>query len=177
MNQSSFFSASSGLKSKKTIQTKFRMPLLNWQALKPNQVTGTVFNELDDEQVLGVRTCISSSTSYLFCVEHPERKLKFVVIKTLKPFLLFCLHQELNMDMFEEQFKTRAQGNPTDLSNIKKKAVQKTPSKTSLIDPNKAKNLAITLRKGGMNPAAICTAIETYVLLHFHLFMRSFSYI
>lgn len=46
---------SSGVKSKKAIQTKFRMPLLNWQALKPNQVSGTVFNELDDEQILGVR--------------------------------------------------------------------------------------------------------------------------
>uniref|UniRef100_A0A7N8XEA5 Formin-like 1a n=1 Tax=Mastacembelus armatus TaxID=205130 RepID=A0A7N8XEA5_9TELE len=111
----------SGLKSKKTIQTKFRMPLLNWQPLKPNQVTGTVFHELDDEQVLG----------------------------------------ELNMEMFEEQFKTRAQGDPVDLSKIKKKSV-KAPSKTSLIDANKAKNLAITLRKGGMNPANICTAIETY---------------
>uniref|UniRef100_A0A8D3BTL9 Formin-like 1a n=1 Tax=Scophthalmus maximus TaxID=52904 RepID=A0A8D3BTL9_SCOMX len=111
-----------GLKSKKTIQTKFRMPLLNWQALKPNQVTGTVFNELDDEQVLG----------------------------------------ELNMDMFEEQFKTKAQSNPTDMASVKKKAAQKAPSKTSLIDANKAKNLAITLRKGGMSPSGICTAIETY---------------
>ncbi|XP_071327693.1 formin-like protein 1 [Trachinotus anak] len=114
--------AQSGLKSKKTIQTKFRMPLLNWQPLKPNQVSGTVFNELDDEQILG----------------------------------------ELNMDMFEEHFKTRAQGNPTDLSNLKKKVAQKAPSKTSLIEPNKAKNLAITLRKAGMSPASICTAIETY---------------
>uniref|UniRef100_A0A671Y805 Formin like 1 n=1 Tax=Sparus aurata TaxID=8175 RepID=A0A671Y805_SPAAU len=111
-----------GLKSKKPIQTKYRLPLLNWQALKPNQVTGTVFNELDDEQVLG----------------------------------------ELNMDMFEDMFKTRAQGPPADLSSVKKKVAQKTPSKISLIDPNKAKNLAITLRKGGMNPSAICTAIETY---------------
>uniref|UniRef100_A0A671Y2V4 Formin like 1 n=1 Tax=Sparus aurata TaxID=8175 RepID=A0A671Y2V4_SPAAU len=108
--------------SKKPIQTKYRLPLLNWQALKPNQVTGTVFNELDDEQVLG----------------------------------------ELNMDMFEDMFKTRAQGPPADLSSVKKKVAQKTPSKISLIDPNKAKNLAITLRKGGMNPSAICTAIETY---------------
>ncbi|KAF3699957.1 Formin-like protein 2 Protein Man [Channa argus] len=111
-----------GVKGKKAIQTKFRMPLLNWQPLKQNQVTGTVFNELDDEQIL----------------------------------------VELNMDMFEEQFKTRAQGNPADLSNIKKKKVQKAPSKTSLIDANKAKNLAITLRKGGMNPSSICTAIEKY---------------
>ncbi|KAK5855915.1 hypothetical protein PBY51_007548 [Eleginops maclovinus] len=114
--------ALSGVKSKKPIQTKFRMPLLNWQALKPNQVTGTVFNELDDEQVL----------------------------------------EELNMDMFEEHFKTRAQGNPADIATIKKKVVQKAPTKTSLIDANKAKNLAITLRKGGINPTGICTAIETY---------------
>ncbi|XP_007558234.1 formin-like protein 1 [Poecilia formosa] len=114
--------AQSGIKTKKPIQTKYRMPLLNWQALKPNQVTGTVFNELDDEQILG----------------------------------------ELNMDVFEEQFKTRAQGNSADLSKVKKKVAQKAPTKTSLIDANKAKNLAITLRKGGMDPSAICTAIETY---------------
>ncbi|XP_070407475.1 formin-like protein 1 isoform X2 [Nothobranchius furzeri] len=112
----------SGFKSKKPIQTKYRMPLLNWQALKPNQVSGTVFNELDDEQVLG----------------------------------------ELNMEMFEEHFKTRAQGNSADLCKVKKKMSQKAPTKTSLIDANKAKNLAITLRKGGMSPSAICTAIEKY---------------
>uniref|UniRef100_A0A672F9B9 Formin-like protein 1 n=1 Tax=Salarias fasciatus TaxID=181472 RepID=A0A672F9B9_SALFA len=111
----------SSVKGKKTIQTKFRMPLLNWQALKPNQVTGTVFNELDDDQIL----------------------------------------EELNMDMFEEQFKTRAQGNAADLTKVKKK-VQQAPSKTSLIDPNKAKNLAITLRKAGMKSSDICTAIEKY---------------
>ncbi|MED6241377.1 hypothetical protein ATANTOWER_012115, partial [Ataeniobius toweri] len=114
--------AQSGFKTKKPIQTKYRMPLLNWQPLKPNQVTGTVFNELDDEQIL----------------------------------------VELNMEMFEEQFKTRAQGNPADLSKVKKKVTQKAPTKTSLIDGNKAKNLAITLRKGGKSPSAICTAIETY---------------
>uniref|UniRef100_UPI003AAC9D03 formin-like protein 1 n=1 Tax=Centroberyx gerrardi TaxID=166262 RepID=UPI003AAC9D03 len=114
--------AQPGFKSRKPIQTKFRMPLLNWQALKPNQVSGTVFNELDDEQILG----------------------------------------ELNMEMFEEQFKTKAQAAPADLSSVKKKVAQKTPSKVSLIEPNKAKNLAITLRKGGMSPPDICTAIERY---------------
>lgn len=98
------------------------MPLLNWQALKPNQVTGTVFHELDDEQVLG----------------------------------------ELNMDAFEEQFKTKAQGPPAALSTLKVKVAQKAPSKVNLIEGNKAKNLAITLRKGGRSPTDICTAIETY---------------
>lgn len=67
------------------------------------------------------------------------------------------------MDMFEELFKTRAQGAAKDFTKIKKVA-QKAPSKTSLIDQNKAKNLAITLRKGGMPPSDIYTAIETYVL-------------
>lgn len=43
-----------GVKTKKPIQTKFRMPLLNWVALKPSQITGTVFTELDDEKVLQV---------------------------------------------------------------------------------------------------------------------------
>ncbi|CAL1587723.1 unnamed protein product [Knipowitschia caucasica] len=115
-------SIESGVKTKKPIQTKFRMPLLNWQALRPNQVSGTVFNELDDEHILG----------------------------------------ELNMDMFEEQFKTKAQGDAKEVSSKPKKASQKAPAKTSLIDPNKSKNLAITLRKGGLTPDRICTAIETY---------------
>lgn len=66
------------------------------------------------------------------------------------------------MDMFEELFKTRAQGAVKDVTKIMKVA-QKAPSKTSLIEQNKAKNLAITLRKGGMTPSDICTAIETYV--------------
>lgn len=96
--------------------------MLNWQTINPNQVSGTVFNELDDEQVLG----------------------------------------ELNMDMFEEQFKTRAQSNTTDLSKMKMKMAKKAPTKTSLMDGNKAKNLAITLRKGGMKPSCICEAIEAY---------------
>lgn len=43
-----------GCKTKKPIQTKYRMPLLNWQVLKSNQVTGTIFSELDDEHILEV---------------------------------------------------------------------------------------------------------------------------
>ena len=76
--------------------------------------------------------------------------------------LLICNVQELNMDMFEEQFKTKAQGPPADLSTLKVKVAQKAPAKVSLMDTNKAKNLAITLRKGGRSPKDICIAIETY---------------
>ncbi|XP_039075977.1 formin-like protein 1 isoform X2 [Hyaena hyaena] len=113
-----------GVKTKKPIQTKFRMPLLNWVALKPSQITGTVFTELNDEKVL----------------------------------------QELDMSDFEEQFKTKSQGPSLDLSALKYKAAQKAPSKATLIEANRAKNLAITLRKGNLGADRICQAIETYDL-------------
>uniref|UniRef100_A0A8C8BAI0 Formin like 1 n=1 Tax=Otus sunia TaxID=257818 RepID=A0A8C8BAI0_9STRI len=106
----------------KPIQTKFRMPIFNWVALKPSQIDGTVFTELNDEKVL----------------------------------------QELDMSDFEEQFKTKAQGPGLDISALKVKATQKAPSKVTLMESNRAKNLAITLRKGGRSVQDICTAIETY---------------
>ncbi|CDW55856.1 formin protein CG32138 like [Trichuris trichiura] len=37
---------------KKRVETKYKLPLLNWSALRPNQVKGTVFNDLDDDQLL-----------------------------------------------------------------------------------------------------------------------------
>lgn len=98
------------------------MPLLNWQALKSNQVAGTIFNELDDEHVL----------------------------------------EELNMVLFEEQFKTKAQSSPVEIGTLKMKLVHKPPSRVCLMEPNRAKNLAITLRKEGMAASDICCAIETY---------------
>nr|XP_034363201.1 formin-like protein 1 isoform X4 [Arvicanthis niloticus] len=113
-----------GVKAKKPIQTKFRMPLLNWVALKPSQITGTVFTELNDEKVL----------------------------------------QELDMNDFEEQFKTKSQGPSLDISALKGKAAHKAPTKAILIEANRAKNLAITLRKGNLGADRICQAIETYDL-------------
>ncbi|XP_028826728.1 formin-like protein 1 isoform X2 [Denticeps clupeoides] len=117
-------SAAQEARCRKPIQTKYRMPLFNWQALKAEQVAGTVFTELDDEHIL----------------------------------------RELNMDSFEEKFKTKAQSAPTGLGTLKMRTAQRAPSKVALMEPNRAKNLAITLRKGGMSASDICTAIETYDL-------------
>ncbi|KAB7502782.1 Formin-like protein, partial [Armadillidium nasatum] len=36
---------------KRKVTTKYKLPTLNWVALKPNQVRGTVFNDLDDERL------------------------------------------------------------------------------------------------------------------------------
>ncbi|XP_061564234.1 formin-like protein 1 isoform X2 [Cololabis saira] len=113
---------SSGGTKKKPIKSKYRLPLFNWQALKSDQVAGTVFSQMDDEHVL----------------------------------------EELNMAAFEEQFKTKAQSTPVELGTLKIKTAHKTSSKVSVMEPNRAKNLAITLRKEGMAASDICGAIEMY---------------
>uniref|UniRef100_A0A8C7KJI3 Formin-like 2b n=1 Tax=Oncorhynchus kisutch TaxID=8019 RepID=A0A8C7KJI3_ONCKI len=107
---------------KKPIQTKFRMPVFNWVALKPSQINGTVFNDIDDERIL----------------------------------------QELNVEEFEEMFKTKAQGPAVDVTLSRHKAPQKGPNRVSLLEANRAKNLAITLRKAGQGPELICRAIQTF---------------
>ncbi|XP_068458107.1 formin-like protein 2 isoform X1 [Clinocottus analis] len=112
------------VKIKKPIQTKFRMPVLNWVALKPSQINGTVFNDIDDEAIL----------------------------------------QDLNVEEFEELFKTKAQGPAVDLTLSRQKLPQKAPSKVSLLEANRSKNLAITLRKAGHGPEVTCRAIHTFDL-------------
>uniref|UniRef100_A0A8C3UM63 Formin like 2 n=1 Tax=Catharus ustulatus TaxID=91951 RepID=A0A8C3UM63_CATUS len=109
---------------KKPIKTKFRMPVFNWVALKPNQINGTVFNEIDDERIL----------------------------------------EDLNVDEFEEIFKTKAQGPAMDLTSSKQKIPQKGSNKVTLLDANRAKNLAITLRKAGKTADEICRAIHVFDL-------------
>uniref|UniRef100_A0A8C7Y876 Formin-like 3 n=1 Tax=Oryzias sinensis TaxID=183150 RepID=A0A8C7Y876_9TELE len=114
----------SAIRIKKPIKTKFRLPIFNWTALKPNQINGTVFNEIDDERVL----------------------------------------EELDLEKFEELFKTRAQGPVVDLSCTKNKVAQKTVNKVTLLDANRSKNLAITLRKANKTTEEICKAIEKFDL-------------
>ncbi|XP_067832798.1 formin-like protein 3 [Heptranchias perlo] len=114
----------SAIRIKKPIKTKFRLPVFNWMALKPNQINGTVFTEIDDEKIL----------------------------------------EELDMDEFEDLFKTKAQGPSIEISCQKSKSAQKALSKVTLLEANRAKNLAITLRKAGKTTEEICRAIQMYDL-------------
>ena len=69
--------------------------------------------------------------------------------------------QDLDVEGFEELFKTKAQGPAVDLTLSRQKLPQKAPSKVSLLEANRAKNLAITLRKAGQGSEVICRAIHT----------------
>lgn len=56
--------SSTAIRIKKPIKTKFRLPVFNWTALKPNQINGTVFNEIDDERVLEVKSSRQSDSNF-----------------------------------------------------------------------------------------------------------------
>lgn len=73
----------------------------------------------------------------------------------------WCLLQDLDVEGFEELFKTKAQGPAVDLTLARQRHPQKAPSKVSLLEANRAKNLAITLRKAGQGSEVICRAIHT----------------
>ena len=47
---------------KKHIQPKYRLPVLNWVAMKPNQVKGTLFSDVDDEKLYNVSLEYNSSS-------------------------------------------------------------------------------------------------------------------
>nr|XP_018668129.1 formin-like protein 2 isoform X1 [Ciona intestinalis] len=113
-----------GLKAKQRHHPKYRLPVLNWSALRPNQVAGTIFNELDDDSVLN----------------------------------------EINMNEFEEMFKTRAQDTEADRMRMQKIVEAQQKRGTSLIDVNRARNLAITLRKIGLSTDDICRSVYSYDL-------------
>lgn len=73
---------------------------------------------------------------------------------------VLLLLQELDLERFEELFKTKAQGPVVDLSSTKSKVSQKTINKVTLLDANRSKNLAITLRKANKSTEEICKAIQ-----------------
>nr|XP_024002949.1 formin-like protein 3 [Salvelinus alpinus] len=73
-------------------------------------------------------------------------------------------YQDLDVEKFEELFKTKAQGPVVDLSGPKTKVSQKAINKVSLLDANRSKNLAITLRKANKSTEEICKAIQTFDL-------------
>jgi formic-like protein len=46
--------SSAAMTIKKQIKTKYILPALNWTVMRPNQVKGTIFNELDEEKLYQV---------------------------------------------------------------------------------------------------------------------------
>ncbi|KAB0399203.1 hypothetical protein E2I00_006261 [Balaenoptera physalus] len=93
-----------------------------------------------------------------------EKELESIKDEATAFSLLINSCQDLDLDKFEELFKTKAQGPALDLICSKNKTAQKAASKVTLLEANRAKNLAITLRKAGRSAEEICRAIHTFDL-------------
>lgn len=104
---------------KRTIQTKHKLPTLNWVAIAPTQLSGTVFSSLDDEKVL----------------------------------------QALNMSEFEDTFKMKAQTADKPEKSIKSDPSVKKATSNTLLEPNRARNVAITRKKIASSHDSIRQAI------------------
>uniref|UniRef100_A0A8C3I6E5 Formin like 3 n=1 Tax=Chrysemys picta bellii TaxID=8478 RepID=A0A8C3I6E5_CHRPI len=192
-------SLSPAIRIKKPIKTKFRLPIFNWTALKPNQISGTVFSELDDERILEVGAGPGASSRWegewssrsrgagapagLGAAVHwgwlkqslvgvPSQGPMGIAVSTpgagppqgLRSDALSSPRQDLDLEKFEELFKTKAQGPAMELVCAKSKASHKAASKVTLLEANRAKNLAITLRKAGRSAEEICRAIHMFDL-------------
>jgi len=104
---------------KKKIPTKYKLPNLNWTSLKPGQVRGTVFSELDDEKYFKVKH-----------LSHPRKTKK-------------SSFQLIDFETFEELFKTGS-GLPLNQSNLSphlKQKFIKIPESLTLLDPQRQRNL------------------------------------
>lgn len=116
---------------KKTFNTKFKLPTFNWMALKPNQVKGTIFNDF-----------------------HNEEKII----------------QTIDFEDFEEQFKLgikpgkhlgngAASKGDTGTLNASKR-YNKPNEKISLLEHNRLRNMAISMRKIDIETDTVVRAIN-----------------
>ena len=50
-----FLGGLGSVRKKRQVQTKYRMPLFNWQSLQENKIKGTIFGDIDDEKLYDVK--------------------------------------------------------------------------------------------------------------------------
>ena len=119
---------------KKTYTTKYKLPTLNWVPLKPNQVKGTIFNDF-----------------------HNEEKIS----------------KAINFTDFEELFKLgikpdgrKNQGSPNsikgpgNMSTLNTSKRFKMSEKISLLEHNRLRNMAISMRKIDIDTETLVKAIN-----------------
>lgn len=116
---------------KRKVQTKYKLPTLNWIALKPNQVRGTIFNELDDDRLHNHIDFVDFEER--FKIGHAGGQLQNG-------------HDEL-------------EGNGT-LSTFPSKRFKK-PENVSLLEHNRLRNIAISRRKLEMPVEKVIAAVNS----------------
>ena len=66
---------------KKTIKPKYRLPVLNWVSMKPNQVKGTIFADLDDEKLYEVSISYLIYNNFMLLQFLPHDAYQYIVFQ------------------------------------------------------------------------------------------------
>ncbi|GAV07212.1 hypothetical protein RvY_17081 [Ramazzottius varieornatus] len=126
---------------KRKVNTKHKLPVLNWIVLKPNQVKGTVFSELDDEKIL-------SSLDFSQFEES---------------FKTGCSGRSMSM-VKSGQETALAAGDPMD-SNVADQDGRprfRKVEKVSLLEANRLRNLAIMRRNIELSTEEVVAALNNF---------------
>uniref|UniRef100_A0A0K0DVC6 FH2 domain-containing protein n=1 Tax=Strongyloides stercoralis TaxID=6248 RepID=A0A0K0DVC6_STRER len=126
---------------KKVVETKNKLPLLNWQAMKPTQVKETVFSNLNDDKILDI-------------IDFSELEEKFK-LGSLAVNTNLKNDNNLQTQMSPgSQSTTSSGGVSTTTKEIKK----------SLLDGKRIQNIAITKRKLNKSGTEIMAAVHRFDL-------------
>uniref|UniRef100_A0AC35TXE7 Formin-like protein n=1 Tax=Rhabditophanes sp. KR3021 TaxID=114890 RepID=A0AC35TXE7_9BILA len=129
---------------KKVIETKNKLPLLNWTPLKPNQVKETIFNNLDDDKV-------TTKIDFTLLEE------KFKVQGPINPIGINTTLNPIKENVLSSQ--TSPGSVSTASSGTTSAGVRK-----SLLDGKRIQNIAITKRRLNKNANEIMAAVHRFDL-------------
>ncbi|CEF67165.1 Formin, FH3 domain and Formin, GTPase-binding domain and Formin, GTPase-binding and FH3 domain and Formin, FH2 domain and Armadillo-type fold domain-containing protein [Strongyloides ratti] len=126
---------------KKVVETKNKLPLLNWTPMKPTQVKETVFSNLNDDKILDI-------------IDFSELEEKFKLASlAVNTNLKIDSHLQTQMSP-GSQSTTSSGGMSTTTKEIKK----------SLLDGKRIQNIAITKRKLNKSGSEIMAAVHRFDL-------------
>lgn len=131
---------------KRRIHTKYKLPQLNWTALKPNQLKGTIFSELDDDKVIDA-----------IDFEWFEEQFKLAGAETSTPKGA----GPLSGPTMGLKYPLDQQGQMGDSQNG---ATLQSSRRQTLLDHKRLRNLAITRRKLAIEPIEVARSVNNFDL-------------
>lgn len=137
---------------KKTFSTQYKLPTFNWLTLKPNQVRGTIFNEFHDEDKI-IKSINFEEFEEQFKLGRKADNAKRTESKQQQ--------QQSNDHSNTENSKASVEaGNQSNDNTISQQKRFKQPEKTSFMEHNRLRNMAISLRKLSIPTNFLVTSIN-----------------
>ncbi|KAF7635331.1 hypothetical protein Mgra_00005298 [Meloidogyne graminicola] len=127
-----------------------KLPMLNWSVLNPNQVKGTIFNELDDEKLVDVLDL--SNLEEFFSIDSPTSINNKISEKQSKE------------DLISSSGGGGQSSPPSSASSMGGGGLNNISNQKTLLGTKRLQNIAIIRRKLGMSIMEIMSAVHRFDL-------------